>query len=145
MVNSDSEQCNCGIFPIRTSKVGIISVINVSSSTTIQFGDRGETNAKLRALAVQRSTDHASSGKVYFESYRIFDRPRPELNDPVFEAGDAITLHRMNCSPAIVVGCIRIIAIGAASSIHIGNSMRVIQDSRIKHIRQFPIDQPPPT
>ncbi|MBH5318099.1 spore germination protein GerPE [Paenibacillus sp. GSMTC-2017] len=143
MVNNTSQYYNETTYPIRTSEVGIVSIINASSSTTIQFGDRGETNGKLQALAIQRATDHTTSGNVYFESYRIFNRPRPELIDPVYDAGDAIYVNRTNRSPAILVGCIRVIAIGASSSLHIGNSKRVIEDSRIKHIRQFPLDHPP--
>jgi spore germination protein PE len=36
------------------------------------------------------------------------------------------------------VGCIRVIAAGSASSIQAGNNMRLLGDSRIKHIRQYP-------
>lgn len=90
------------------------------------------------ALAVQRKEDHARSGDVYFESYRIFARPDPVLIDPDFEAGRVIRTTRTHCDPCIRVGFVRVIAAGNSSSIHIGNGHCITGQSRIKHIRQYP-------
>lgn len=124
-------------YPVRTSEVGGIWLINVALSASIQLGDRGETDARLRALAVQRQEDHLTAGQVYFEAYPIFRRKLPVLLDPVYDSGEDVRISRYNRSPAISVGCIRILAISSAASLLIGNSMRYKGDSRIKHIRQF--------
>ncbi|MFD0586766.1 spore germination protein GerPE [Paenibacillus sp. GCM10027627] len=129
---------NSGPYPYRTSQVGAVSIISAASAGSVQFGDRGETDAKLQALAVQRAEDHAKSGNVYFESYEMFERQRPVLVDPAYDAGEVVTVNRINECPIIHVGWIEIIASGSAASILIGNSNRLTGDSRIKHIRQYP-------
>ncbi|MCR2803149.1 spore germination protein GerPE [Paenibacillus soyae] len=129
-------------FPPRTSQVGVLCIISAASAAAVQLGDRGETRAKLRALAVQRQEDHTESGNVYFESYPLFRRPYPVLRDPVAESGALIETRFENAEPCIRVGCIRIIAAGNASSVQIGNGKLVSGDSRIKHIRQYPKQQP---
>lgn len=123
---------------VRTAQIGIVYIISAASASAIQFGDRGETNAKLQALAVQRSESHATAGNVYFESYPMFTNPYPVPQDPELYSGADIAISRSNVCPTISVGCIRVIAAGSASSIQAGNNMRVIADSRIKHTRQFP-------
>ncbi|MFF2887738.1 spore germination protein GerPE [Paenibacillus sp. NPDC057967] len=133
-----SEGASCIHHPTRSSQIGAICIISASSSTAVQFGDRRRTDARLMALAVQRKEDHARSGDVYFESYRIFSRPDPILVDPAFDKGRVIRMSRTNCDPCISVGFIRIIAAGNSSSIHIGNGHCVTGNSRIKHIRQYP-------
>ncbi|MFX3633634.1 MAG: spore germination protein GerPE [Candidatus Pristimantibacillus sp.] len=124
-------------YPIRTAEIGRVSIIDVSLSAIIQFGDRGEFTPLLRALAVQRQEDHLVAGNVYFESYSIFNRPLPELIDPAAEGDEAITITRTNHSPSICVGQIKITAVGAASSMQAGNTMCTIAEARIKHIRQY--------
>ncbi|MGO4374698.1 spore germination protein GerPE [Paenibacillus sp. MCAF20] len=131
-------------FPIRTARIGAVYLIDVSLSAAVQFGDRGETNARLRALAVQRKEDHTTAGDVFFESYRIFDRQLPELVDPQYEPGQGVQIERINCNPYITVGCIQVTATGAASSFLAGNCMNVNSESRIKHIRQYPRPKPVP-
>ncbi|WP_165861219.1 spore germination protein GerPE [Paenibacillus paeoniae] len=136
--HSVSEGVSCIHHPTRTSQIGAICIISASSSTAIQFGDRCRTDARLMALAVQRKEDHAKSGDVYFESYRIFSRPNPILIDPEFDEGRVIRTTRTNCDPCIRVGFIRVIAAGNSSSIHIGNGQCVSGQARVKHIRQYP-------
>lgn len=131
-------------YPIRTARIGAVCLIDVSLSGAVQFGDRGETNARLRALAVQRKEDHTTAGDVFYESYRIFDREWPELVDPEYEAGQVVNIKRVNCNPYITVGYVHVIATGAASSLLAGNSMRAHMESRIKHIRQYPRPRPVP-
>lgn len=124
-------------FPIRTAEIGRVSILDVSLSAVVQFGDRGEFTPVLRAIATQRQGDHLESGNVYFESYSIFFRPLPQLIDPAVDADEAIAITRINHSPSICVGQIKLIGVGAASSFQAGNSMCTITDSRIKHIRQY--------
>lgn len=125
-------------FPVRTATVGFIRLISVAQAGVVQFGDRAETRAKLRALAVQRKEDHLTSGEVFFESYEIFSRPLPILIDPEFDNDQEMALFRTNCAPNITVGYIQVIASGSAASIQIGNGVNLYADSRIKHIRQYP-------
>lgn len=125
-------------YPIRTANVGGICIIDVSIAGIVQLGDRAETNARLKALAVQRQEDHTTAGDVFFESYNMFYRPRPVLNDPDFDNGKVIQLIRDNRCSSITVGSIHVIAVGASSSLQIGNGMCLTNESRIKHIRQYP-------
>ncbi|MDQ6421085.1 spore germination protein GerPE [Paenibacillus sp. LHD-117] len=122
---------------MRTSQVGMISLISLASASTVQIGDRGSTNAKLNAIAVQRKEDHSSAGEAYFESYPVFSRDWPVLRDPEFESGRALSYRRCNHSPRISVGCVSVIALSSSSSLHIGNSYSVVGEARVKHIRQF--------
>lgn len=131
-------------FPIRTAYVGSVCIISASQSAIVQFGDRAETNAKLRALALQRQEDHLTGGDVFFESYAIFDRPLPEFIDPDFDRGQVVQLQRTNCSPHIAVGHIQVIAASSSASLLVGNGMRLTGESRIKHIRQYPRPKPFP-
>ncbi|CAM3961964.1 spore germination protein GerPE [Paenibacillus alkaliterrae] len=141
MAANESSDLN---FPIRTANVGAICIISAAKSASVQLGDRGETKAKLRAIALQRQEDHTTAGDVFFESYPIFYRPFPVLNDPVDDNGAVIQLDRVNGSPNITVGCIRVTAAGSAASILAGNGMHLTADSRIKHIRQYPRLHPTP-
>lgn len=125
-------------YPIRTANVGSICIISVSQAGYVQLGDRAVTNAKLRGIALQRQEDHTAAGDVFFESYPLFYRPLPVLDDPEYDYGLVISLHRTNCKPNISVGHIQVIAAGAASSIQAGNGMSLTGESRIKNIRQFP-------
>ena len=129
---------------VRTARLGCLKVITIASAGLLQIGDRSETNAVIQALAVQRAEDHLTAGKVYFESYPIFNRPLPVLHDPDFEGGNILELTRVNCSDSILVGAICVIAAGSSSSIHIGNGKKLRASSRIKHIRQFPYPKPEP-
>lgn len=131
-------------FPIRTANIGTLFILSAASSAAIQLGDRGETTAHIRGLAVQRQEDHTSAGDVFFESYEIFDRPLPVLVDPDYDNGQVIQLNRTNCAPYITVGSICIIAAGSAASIQAGNGMRLRAESRIQHIRQYPRPRPVP-
>ncbi|WP_052350449.1 spore germination protein GerPE [Paenibacillus gorillae] len=124
-------------YPVRTAEICGLAIIDVSLSSIIQLGDRGYYTPKLRALAVQREEGHETAGSVYFESYEIFERPLPVLNDPAFENDEAVIIHRTNCSPRINVGCIFITAVGSASTVQAGNTMETVAESRIKHIRQY--------
>jgi spore germination protein PE len=123
---------------IRTAVIGFVYVVSAASASAVQFGDRGETAGRLWGLAVQRAEDHLTAGSVYFESYDLFSRPYPVLSDEAFDSGNAVTVKRDNPCQRISVGCIRVIAAGSASSIQAGNNMRLLGDSRIKHIRQYP-------
>lgn len=131
-------------YPIRTANVGTLWIISAAQSAAVQLGDRGETNAKLRALAIQRQEDHTTAGDFFFESYPFFYRPLPVLVDPDYDNNQVVKLSRTHCAPNITVGSIRVIATGSSASIQAGNGMRLTADSRIKHIRQFARPRPVP-
>ncbi|CAM4525106.1 spore germination protein PE [Paenibacillus endophyticus] len=131
-------------YPIRTANVGSICIISVAQAGTVQFGDRAETHAKIRALALQRQEDHTTAGDIFFESYSLFYLPLPALVDPDYDNGEVVSVIRANCSPNITVGNIQVIAAGSSASIQIGNGMEMTGESRIKHIRQYPRPKPVP-
>lgn len=131
-------------FPTRTANIGTFFLISAGSSAVIQFGDRGETTARLRGLSVQRQEDHMTAGDFFFESYSIYDRPHPVLIDPDYDNGQVIRLNRTNCAPYITVGSISVIAASSASSVQAGNGKRYTADSRIVNIRQFARPRPVP-
>jgi spore germination protein PE len=132
----------------RTSHVHTLNVTNISLSGIVQLGDHSEYNPVLRALAVQRETDHAKEDKVYFESYMLFSRPLPDVCDhPFFQqplaADTEVELfQRVNRNPNITVGCISALGVGASSLLQIGNGCSRQTESRIKHIRQFSASRP---
>lgn len=131
-------------YPVRTAAIGGVYMISASSSAFVQFGDRGVTNAFIRAIAVQRAEDHWTAGHAYFESYDIFWRPRPSPAAIAPDGGEA-SMESIHLDPYIRVGCIRIIAAGNSSSVQAGNGKAVIAESRIKHIRQYPQRSSPPS
>lgn len=137
MINARTVQADCGDYPIRTAEVGGISIIDLSLSSILQLGDHAEATPKLRALALQRETEHRDEADVYFEGYEIFDRPLPRLIDPAADAGNDVSIARYNHCPRIRVGSIRITAISSSCIIQAGNGMRHTAESRIKHIRQY--------
>jgi spore germination protein PE len=131
-------------YPTRTANIGTLFIVSVGSSAVIQTGDRGETNARLWGLAVQREEDHTTAGDVFFESYKIYQRPLPVLVDPDYDNGQVIRLNRTHCAPYITVCSISLIAAGSASSILAGNGMRLKAESRIMNIRQYARSRPVP-
>ncbi|WP_424766198.1 spore germination protein GerPE [Paenibacillus sp. sgz302251] len=137
-------ECREEAFPTRTANLGSLCIISASQTACVQLGDRGQTTASLQALSLQRQQDHTSAGDVFFESYPIFNRAPPILNDAEYDNGQVVNLERVNLSPNICVGSVHIIAAGAASSIQAGNGMRLTTYSRIKHIRQYPRPRPVP-
>ncbi|WP_051236158.1 spore germination protein GerPE [Paenibacillus pinihumi] len=130
----------------RTSCVKKIDVTNVSLSGIVQLGDHSDYTPVLRALAVQRETDHGKEDNVYFESYPIFSRELPDACDyPFFrqQTDDAyVDLYTVNHNPNITVGSIHALGIGASSLLQIGNGCQVKTESRIKNIRQFAAAHP---
>ncbi|AZN42125.1 spore germination protein GerPE [Paenibacillus albus] len=133
-------------FPVRTSEVGGIYVNTVGTASVVQIGDRAEVNASLRALAVQRASDHLISGNVYFESYDIFDRDTPTMNTLINELDtEPDYVRTTNCLPTISVGCIEIIAVSSAALLLVGNGLKMKGEARVKHVRQFSVPTPVPT
>jgi spore germination protein PE len=124
-------------YPVRTAHVAYLYIISASQAASVQIGDRATTDARLRALAVQREEDHISGGNAYFEAYSVFSSQLPAFAESDETAAKQVAVQRINCSPQINVGCIKIIAAGSASSIQLGNGMQLRGESRIKHIRQF--------
>jgi len=142
--NPNAQRAGCVNGHIRTAHIGAFLLTSIAQAGIVQFGDRGETNARLRALAVQRQESHLTAGDFFFESYDIFNRQLPVLTDPDYDEGNVIRIHRTNCSPNINVGIVRIIAAGSAASLLAGNSKCYTAESRIKHIRQYQLPKPYP-
>ncbi len=103
----------------------------------MQLGDRGTTDARLRAIAVQREEDHTVGGIAYFEAYSVFSSELPKFAESDETAAQQVSVQKRYEEPKINVGAITIIAAGSASSILLGNGMKHRAESRIKHIRQF--------
>lgn len=111
------------------------------------MGDHSHYTPTLRALAVQRETDHAREDNVYFESYALFSRPLPDLcDDPFFSdtehSSEPEWIERIHHQPCIRVGTITTLGVGASSLLQIGSSCSVQAEARIKHIRQFAVAHP---
>ncbi|MBB3114403.1 spore germination protein PE [Paenibacillus phyllosphaerae] len=123
-------------FPVRISELGTIHIISASNASIVQFGDRAEIDAKVRALAVQREVSHEERHNVYFESYAVFNRPLPlwPLPEP---AEQSVTVSTHNIQPRICVGSVDLIAASSSAMLLIGNGLKAKAETRIKHIRQF--------
>ncbi len=133
--------------PVRTSEVAALQITNVSLSGFVQIGDHSHYTPTLRALAVQRETDHAQEGSLYFESYPLFSRSLPDVCDyPFFrepqEDSEPTGVERIHHQPCIRVGTISTLGVGASSLLQIGSNCSVQAEARIKHIRQFAIAHP---
>ncbi|EFM09916.1 spore germination protein [Paenibacillus curdlanolyticus YK9] len=129
--------------PDRTYEVGGIDINTISQAGVLQIGDRVESTAMLRGLAVQRQEDHPYAGDVFFESYTIFDRSIPVIVD-ANDDDSIVEMERFNACPLLSVGCITITSAGAASQIVVGCQKSHRAESRIKHIRQFAGRRPLP-
>ncbi|MCU6707705.1 spore germination protein GerPE [Paenibacillus sp. J5C_2022] len=133
-----SEYCPCPQYAVRTAKIGAVCIISAATASVVQFGDRGDTYALLRALAVQRAENHITAGEAYFEAYSIFNRPLPYMIDLLYDTGQLIQTERINHCPDIRVGFVRVTAMGSSSSFLAGNARSNNATSKIKHIRQYP-------
>ncbi|MDE5413586.1 spore germination protein GerPE [Alkalihalobacterium chitinilyticum] len=116
----------------RISHVNTINVNDVSLSSTFQVGDSYHINQWSRALAVQRQIPFYFGNEGNFDVFPMFHikNPMPVITEP-------INITRTNENPFIHVDHIRVIAVGSASSLHIGSNSIINAETRIKHIRQF--------
>ncbi|QHT61893.1 spore germination protein GerPE [Paenibacillus lycopersici] len=125
-------------YPVRVSEVGGVCLTSIGTSSIAQFGDRADVDANLRAIAVQRESDHLDKDNVYFESYDLFSQPVP-LPTPwlLAAAQDPVDMRTINREPRISVGCIDVIAISGSALVLVGNGLNTKGQSRISNIRQF--------
>nr|WP_295971199.1 spore germination protein GerPE [uncultured Bacillus sp.] len=116
----------------RTSKVDALSVVSTGLASVIQIGDSHIINSLARAIAVQRQRELFYSNEADFGLFNIFSYslPIPPINEP-------ITFHTVTENPFIKVGSIDVIAVSAASILHIGSSGQVQNEARTLHIRQL--------
>ncbi|MFC4100937.1 spore germination protein GerPE [Paenibacillus xanthanilyticus] len=130
-------------YPVRVSHLGKINIISASSASIVQFGDRGEVNAKVQAIAVQRQQRHSRRREMFFESYSIFSRPLPAIIEPADETAP-VTMSVTNVQPRICVNSVGIIAVSSCGMIFVGNGMSSTSETRVKHIRQYSAALPLP-
>ncbi|TYP72716.1 spore germination protein GerPE [Paenibacillus methanolicus] len=130
-------------YPVRVSHLGKINIISASSASIVQFGDRGEVNAKVQALAVQRQQRHSRRREMFFESYSVFSRPLPAIIEPTNEFTD-VNMSVTNVQPRICVDSVGIIAVSSCGMIFVGNGLTSTSETRVKHIRQFSAALPLP-
>jgi spore germination protein PE len=116
----------------RTSCVDTINIKTASFASTVQLGDSCIINGLSRALAVQRETELFYGNEGNLSPYRVYSEPIPFL--PITES---FTYSRQNPNPLIKVNRIDIIGISSSSLLHVGNSLHVSMEARIKHIRQL--------
>ncbi|MHC0036756.1 spore germination protein GerPE [Pseudoneobacillus sp. C159] len=116
----------------RTSKVNHLFVYSMLISSFLQIGDSTYVNGLSRALAVQRQAEIFYDYEGEFSQFSIFNEviPLPLITEEV-------VYQKVDMSPAIQVGNIRIIGVSTSSGVHIGNSGQIYMESRIKHIRQL--------
>lgn len=119
-----------------------LNVVNNSTSSIIQVGDRQSTYQYKQGISIQRSKALYGFDEPYFTSYRMFCYAMPPLYLHL-PAGKVV--HEMygklaplpSPMPTIEVGRVNIITSSSSSNIHIGNGCRRVAENRQKNIRQF--------
>jgi spore germination protein PE len=116
----------------RTSKVDSIKLDSAGIASVFHIGDSTGINSFTRTIAVQREKELFYSNEGNFDAYEIFSLslPLPPIDEP-------ITIHTTSLNSFIKVGSIDILAISAASVLHIGSSEHIQMETRTLQIRQL--------
>lgn len=119
----------------RTSKVAFLKVQFIGVCSTLQIGDTQELFFREKVLAVQRYLPNylGNEGSFTQEDFQIFRQPAPRL---LPETGVYSAFHHEN--PVIRVSAIKVQSISSSSTVHIGSTGRIDNDTRVKHIRNLP-------
>lgn len=119
-----------------------LNVVNNSTSSIIQVGDRDNTYQYKQGISIQRSKAIYGFDEPYFASYPMFCYELPPLYQWL---PDGKVVHEMYGKlaplppplPTIEVGSVNIITSSSSSNIHIGNGSKRVAENRQKNIRQF--------
>ncbi len=116
----------------RTSKVDSLNLDSAGIASVIHIGDSKEINSFTRTIAVQREKELFFSNEGNFNVYEIFSYslPIPPIDEP-------ITIQSTSLNSFIKVGSIDVLAISAASILHIGSSDYIQSEARTLQIRQL--------
>lgn len=116
----------------RTSKVDSLKLNSAGIASVIQIGDSKGINSFTRTIAVQREKELFFSNEGNFNVYGIFSYslPIPPIDEP-------ITIQSTSLNSFIKVGSIDVLAISAASILHIGSSDYIQSEARTLQIRHL--------
>ncbi|OEH91672.1 spore germination protein GerPE [Bacillus solimangrovi] len=117
---------------VRVSHVGKIDLNALSFTSTFEIGDSCQIFAFSRVFAVQRQEQIFYSEEGNFSEFPIFNRLLPHL-----VTTEPIVMRRNNISKKICVNNLDILGVSTASILHIGSTRCIINESRVKHIRQL--------
>ena len=101
----------------RTSKVDSLKLDSAGIASVIHIGDSKGINSFTRTIAVKREKELFFSNEGNFNVFEIFSYslPIPPIDEP-------ITIQSTSLNSFIKVGSIDVLAISAASILHIGSS-----------------------
>jgi spore germination protein PE len=116
----------------RISCVKTINVKAVSFASTFLIGDSTEIIPVSKALAVQREALIFLDNEGDYSQFPIFSQPIPKQ-----QITEQITVNRINHSPFINVGHIKILGVSSSSVFQVGSTKMIDAEARIKHIRQL--------
>lgn len=116
----------------RITYVNKFDVITFSSSSVIEIGDSEKLAPKANVIAIQREKAIFFGDEFAFEDYPIYREENPQ---PVVYEQLAITTE--NISPYIHVENIRIRALAASSTAHLGSTETIVSEARVKNIRHL--------
>jgi spore germination protein PE len=116
----------------RLSIVQLVHNEEIGLSSVLQIGDSREITARAKVLAVQRQYElfFGNEGNV---NYPIFTQPIRRFAIDTTSS----QMNRLNESPVISVGTVRVLAVSTASVVQIGSTSIIDTEARVKHTRQL--------
>lgn len=118
--------------PWRCSRVGRVTINDVSQSGSVQFGDSGTTSLRSRTIAIQRETPYFEGDETRFAAYALFFKPKLKLLPDT-----SVSFRSIGTEEEICVGAIRTLGVSNASFLRIGNGGAHEAISRVLNIRQY--------
>lgn len=119
-----------------------LNIVNNSTSSIVQIGDRDYTYLYHQGISILRSKPWYGTDEPYFTSYPMFLYAIPPLHWLLPEGKVEHGMHGKLAPlpeqlPTIEVGRISIITNSSSSNIQLGNGGQLVAENRQKNIRQF--------
>jgi len=122
--------------------VKFLNIIDNSTSSIIQVGDRNNSYLYNQTMAVERNMKLYSTDEPYFESYPLFTKPAPYLQSMLPPGNiEHCMLGKLAPLPAqthtIEVDSIKVITSSQSSNIQLGNGRKLVAEDREKAFEQY--------
>lgn len=130
------------------SSVTKLNVINNSSSSIIQVGDRDNTSMFSRSIVVVQDVTRNTGDEPDFNQYQLFCKPSPNLKRLLYHSkiiereNDIEQPLDLNSVPNITIGRMKVISNSDSSNIQIGNGKHINSEYRSKSFDQHFVSNP---
>jgi len=116
----------------RTSKVDQIQIISLDNTSILEIGDSECLNPKTKAISVQREQAVFWAHEFNYDDYPMFSRAIP-----VWSADEVMVRETYHINPMIQVGEVEVPFVASSSIIHVGSSLDLHAEARVKTIRHL--------